>query len=331
VRCARALVYGRPVYAQEHAGDGGDVGARRAWLERRRAVIEAEGSAVRAAIPSELVLHGRALPAAQLVRTAGQAEPTSLEPAAALAVGTRLLDALRARGARAVYAVPSREWPERELEQLGLRPAFELCLRNFYLSMGALSGVLEERGPHPLRKVATFARRIRQKMVEVDLTEGWLGDAARVSAERQAGLGLAVVRDAAYLAWRYTATPHKYRMLVLRRAVGAGIDGYAIVEPLPADERGGCMRVVDHWSRSADRVGDSRFMFELALWFLSEHVSVVQALGVPGSALDGLFMRTGGFKKAWSGALWWRALDGATPMPSASAAALRASDLVDLE
>jgi hypothetical protein len=117
--------------------------------------------------------------------------------------------------------------------------------------------------------------------------------------------------------------------LVLRGQVGAGIDGYAVVEPLPSDTGVAGMRVVDHWSRSAGRVGDSRFMFELALWFLSERATVVQALGVQGSALDGLFLRTGGFKKAWSSELWWRSLDDRVPTPSAADTALRSSDLLD--
>lgn len=301
--------------------------ARARWLLAREARVEVEGDLVRVAVPTDLVVHGAVVPGAQLV-TAGAAGPRPT-PERVLAAGQRLLEGLNAGGARVVFAVPSDEWPGPVLEALGLKPVIELSLRNFYLSFGALSGVLEAKGPHPLRKAAAFARRIRQKMIEVSFEGGWLEDAARVHRERRPHLGLSVAREVDYLAWRHRAPSSGHRMLVLRSHAGAGIDGYAVVEPLSSENGNATMRVIDHWSRSADRVGDSRFMFELALWFLSEQVTVVQALGVQGSALDGLFLRTGGFKKAWSSHLWWRALDARTTAPAASEAALRASDLLD--
>ncbi len=315
----------------EAAWGPGSTGAARdraRWLIARGARVESEGEVVRVAVPTPISVHGSPLLAAQLVSGGASSARAGSEQVAA--VGARLIEQLRAGGAQALFAVPSDEWPAAALEALGLAPAFEVSLRNFYLSLGALSGKLEEKGPHPLRKVASFARRIRQKMIEVSFDPGWLEDAARVHAERRPGLGLAVVRDLPYLAWRYRDVPGRsYRMLVLRSQAGAGIDGYAVVESLSGDADQVSMRVIDHWSRSADRVGDSRFMFELALWFLSENVTVVQALGVQGSALDGLFLRTGGFKKAWTSHLWWRALGERGAAPVATETALRASDLLD--
>lgn len=302
--------------------------ARARWLASRGARVESEGEVVRVAVPTMISVRGAPLSTGQLVSGGASSARASVDQV--VAVGARVIAGLGEGGAQAVFAVPSEEWPAPALEALGLTPAFDLSLRNFYLSFGALSDRLEVKGPHPLRKVAAFARRIRQKMIEVNFESGWLEDAARVHAERRPALGLSVVRDLPYLTWRYRDAPARsYRMLVLRSHAGAGIDGYAVVEPLPSDADQVTMRVIDHWSRSADRVGDSRFMFELALWFLSEQVTVVQALGVQGSALDGLFMRTGGFKKAWSSHLWWRPLDARGALPVAAETALRASDFLD--
>ena len=299
--------------------------ALRAWIKARSAIEAGDEVATRAAVPVELMIDGAVVPGAQIVAMGGTCAPDRAQ-----LLGQQVLDGLQAKGVRAVYGVASAEWPAETLEALGFRPMLELSLRSFYLSLGVFGDVFESKGPHPLRAAAAFARRLRQKMIEVSFDDGWLESAARVSEARGEAMGLSVRRTREYLRWRYKDAPLRhYRLLVLRRNAGAGIDGYAVVEPFePEPDRIG-VRVVDHWSRSDDRVGDPGFMVELAMWCLAERASVVQALGVQGSSLDGLFKRTGGFKKAWSGHLWWRGLGAEPRMPRADLVSWRAGDLLD--
>ena len=60
-------------------------------------------------------------------------------------------------------------------------------------------------------------------------------------------LHFAIDRSEPYLMWRYGKHPDRhYRLLVLRRQAGVGIDAFIVVRMLPLDKNRFCAQLVDH-------------------------------------------------------------------------------------
>lgn len=246
-------------------------------------------------IPLRLVVKGETQLGAQLIEPPGD----EIVPAnRAKEIGRQVLDQLRANGTHFVYAVPTPRWPQPVLEDLGFHTRFDVVLRNFYLGLGGISSRLDET-LSGFRRVAKLARRIRQKLIEVDFDDTWIAYAARLFDLRRGEISLAVERSESYLRERYTAAKG-YRLLVLRRHAGVGLDGFVIVrvhEPEPSQVH---IQVIDHWTRIGERRSTTWLLGELALWGLAENASVIQAFAAAGSVLDHVLIGAGCIRKPLS-------------------------------
>lgn len=281
--------------------------------------------AARGAVRKDLVIDGVEVHGAELVTLPiGDVGPN---PEEELELGRDVLDRLRSHGARVLYAAESSQWPRSLLERLGFRQSFDFVERTFYLGLGGISRRLDEHGPHPFRRFAEMARRIRQKLMEVEIDEHWLAHVQTVMDECPP-VGFRLKRDSEYLRWRYKNVPgHNYRLLVLRRQAGHGIDAFAITETFPSDHGQLGVRLLDHFTRDPERAGVTWLLGELVMWSLAEKATIITGGAGHQTPLDQLFRRTGAIRRAWSAPFWIRALNDDEP-PALDNAELRASDLL---
>jgi hypothetical protein len=218
----------------------------------------------------------------------------------------------------------------RVLRALGFVHTFDVVLRILYLGLGSVSSLLDEAALTPFRKLAKFARRLRLKLLEVDFEESWLAYAARLFAQRRPDLALAVERSQDYLRWRYRAHPeHRYRLLVLRRNAGVGIDAFVIIRMIEARPGRMYVQLIDHWTRIGERRWTAWLLGEVALWSMAEKADVVQAFAAAGSMLDQVLISTGCIWKKSSLPFMFKSFAGPEDVqrPSASAVQLRAGDI----
>jgi hypothetical protein len=274
-----------------------------------------------------LLVEGQSVPAAEVsVPVYARGRDEELE--ATLAA----LDAHRNHhGTTIAYSVPSTPGQQQTLERAGFARAFDVSLRNLYLSIAPVSKALDGVSFGAMRNLARRAMQIRQKLIEVPLDDGWLGHAERVFEHRaQANLGFAVRRDLAYLKARFGDPAAGYRLLVLRRKAGVGADAYAIVRTFAYGSSRTCVQLVDHWSRNPDRRAIAWLLGELAVWGLAEKCDVLQGFAASGAPLDQVLVAAGCIRKKWTAPFMVKRLG---PVPVAAArlqidrVALRASDL----
>lgn len=247
--------------------------------------------------PVKLVVRGVSESGAQLIESPSTEIVSAVR---AKALGRQILEELRAGGVRWVYAVPTPRWSEPVLTELGFRSSFDVVVRNFYLGLSGISTRLDDT-LEPFRRVAKLARRIRQKLIEVDFDATWVAYAARLFELRRSELGLAIDRSEDYLRERYAnRTDRGYRLLVLRRQAGVGIDGYAVVrlhEPEPGQTT---IQLIDHWTRVGERRSTTWLLGELAMWGLAEQATVIQAFAAAGSVLEHVLIGAGCIRKPLS-------------------------------
>ncbi|MFO0728051.1 MAG: hypothetical protein U1E65_30000 [Myxococcota bacterium] len=282
--------------------------------------------AARGAVAKDLLVDGQVVQGAELISLPIGDVGVQLEEE--VEMGRELLDRLREQGVRVVYAAGASQWPDAVLTRLGFKTPFEFVERTFYLGLGGISRRLDEHGPHPFRRFAEMARRIRQKLIEVEMDNHWLSHLERVMEECTPQPRFCLRRDASYFAFRYRNVPgHQYRLLVLRRQAGTGIDAFAIVETFVPEPGQLGVRLVDHFTRNEDRAGVTWLFGELVMWSLAERASVITGGTGHGTPLDQLFRRTGAIRRAWDAPFWIRALNDEAPPPLEDAE-LRAGDLL---
>lgn len=251
---------------------------------------------VRLAMDAPVTHKGTPLPAAQLVSRLADVDSLSQQQDRTLAHA--LLSELEARGVQLVFALPSEAWPRPLLEELGFSSPFEMISRNLYLDYNPFSSDTGSPRFTPVRKVAKLARRLRQKLLEIQFEETWLGYAQRLFEQREAELDLAMRRDARYIAWRYAEHPErKYRMLILRRKAGVGLDAFVVMRPVSPGGRK-YLQVVDHWTRIGERRSTAWLLGELAMLGLAEEeASAIQAIAPTGSPLEQALIASGCIRK----------------------------------
>jgi hypothetical protein len=210
----------------------------------------------------------------------------------------RVIATLDRAGVKLIFAVPSARWPQSMLLELGFRSDFEVGARNFYLGLSGISQRLDDR-LQPFRRVAKLARRIRQKLIEVDFDDAWLAYAARLFEQRRPELAFSVDRTEEYLRKTYRKEQGD-RLLVLRRHAGVGIDSFAVVRAFETDSGQRGLRLLDHWTRIGERRSTTWLLGELALWGLAEEFALIQAFAASGSVLDHLLIGAGCIKKPLS-------------------------------
>jgi hypothetical protein len=233
-----------------------------------------------------LVVHGHVEAGAQLVDPERAEGPDGSQ----VDVGKRVLERLAEKGVHLVYAVPTARWSEDVLRALGFVTSFDVVLRNFYLG-------LDDDGLKSVRRVATLARRIRQKLIEVDFDDTWIAYAARLFDLKRSDISLGVDRSEEYLRSRYRRGDREYRLLVLRRQAGVGIDGYAVVRLLEHEPGRTLIQLVDHFTKIGERRSTTWLLGEIALWGLAERASVVQAFAADGSVLEHVLIGAGCIRK----------------------------------
>jgi hypothetical protein len=290
--------------------------------------------ASRAAVVVPLRARGASLVGAQLVELPVSDLGPTLEQQVEL--GRHVLETLRRAGVRWVYATPGPQWGEGLLAALGLTPLGEAVERSFPLGLGGIGAVVGKLnpgavfGPNPLRRLATVARGVRNKLIEVELDGVWLEDVERMASSTSAGDALALARTPAYLAWRYRDAPGRsYRLLVLRRQAGVGADAAVIVEPFALDGGRFGIRILEHWTRARDLAALTWLLGEVALWSLAEQASQLRAVAVGGTAQERLLLAVAAVRRTQSLPFYWRSLAGDDdPAPDAGALALQAGDLL---
>jgi hypothetical protein len=256
---------------------------------------EGEGAvAAQGARPIRLIRDGQFERSAQVL----ESSVGPLEEEGELKLARALLDRLVADDVSLAYAVPTSLRTAKVLGGLGFQHSFDVVVRNLYLGLGSVSSRLDEAALTPFRKLAKFARRLRLKLIEVDFDETWLAYAARLFAQRRPDLAFAVERSQDYLRWRYKAHPeHQYRLLVLRRNAGVGIDAFVVLRMIEARPGRMYIELVDHWTRIGERRWTAWLLGELALWSMAENADVIQAFAAAGSLLDQVLIGVGCIRK----------------------------------
>lgn len=267
--------------------------------------------------PVEMVIDGRTVQGAELPES--KIEQGSFDDQH-LIEGLSFIEGARTRDVRVVYSAPVSRTSKAFLRRLGFDPAFELCWRSLPLtSLGAM------------RYFARVAREVRHKLIEVVIDGDWLHHASSLFAHRRPGLDFAVARDVASLESRYRTPGDDYRMLVLRRRAGVGIDAFAILRTFDFDGNKKGVRLIDHWTKQKDRRAMAWLLGELALWGLAERIDVLQAFAVSHSLLDQTLIASGCIRKKSAGSFMIRQLGGET-FPAArlipDRTQLRAGDLM---
>lgn len=185
-------------------------------------------------------------------------------------------------------------------QELGLEPLFQVHARNMYLGLSGVSSRLDRQALRPFRRIAREARRIRPKLIEVPPDESTLVQAARLFiAQRESeGPAIALEKGEAFLKWRYLERPGPpFRVLVLRRKAGAGIDAFVILRTEEIEPGRLQIQLFDHATRSGGRRAMARLLGEIALWGLAEKADVLQGFAANGSELDQALVGAGCIRK----------------------------------
>lgn len=271
-----------------------------------------------------LIIDGQPFAAAELLQPAPNGAGEDSEVHAGLALIERCAEARLS----ILYAVPTSPGSEHMLKRLGFQPRFEVALRNLYLGIRSVSKRLDS-SLRPVRSLAKYAMQVRQKLMEVELCDDWLSHAAALFDHRRPRLDFAVDRDLDYLTRRYAAADG-YRLLVLRRRAGVGIDAFAIVKTIDYKPDRVGVQLIDHWTRSCDRKAIAWLLGELAVWSMAQNADVLQVFAAAHSQLEQTLVAGGCIRKKSSAPFMIKRL-GPTPATAAELLAdhtqLRAGDL----
>lgn len=242
------------------------------------------------AAPSRVLHRGQSTPGAELV--AGLGASSSLSHQERVALLHHLLASLETDGVGVVYAGPSEALTVNLLEEGGLSAAIDLVGRHLPVSMG---GRDPDEGPGTVRRVAKLARRLRQKLLEVEPDGMWLGFAQRLFFQRAPDLDFALDRNAAHLEWRYRRHPfRRYRFSVLRRRAGTGLDAFVVWRIIESSSGKRTLQLVDHWTKIGERRSTAWLLGEMALLGLAEEgVDAIEAHAPSGSALEQALVASG--------------------------------------
>lgn len=212
-------------------------------------------------------------------------------------------------------AIPPTELPF--FEGAGFRYLGEAAARNLYIGLEAVSARLSKTALSPLRRFAQEARRIRPKLVEVELDEAHQEIFERLYKEgdRQ---GLGLEKTAAYWRWRYQRDPQRsYRALVYRQKAGGPIDAFALVRRHDSDKGRAVLHLDDHWTRSPGRRAHAKLLGDLAILAMTEEIDVLRCFAVAGSNTEQAMLGLGCIRKKVERVLVAKPLDPEAPeLPS---------------
>jgi predicted N-acetyltransferase YhbS len=257
------------------------------------AVSDADGSIVGhyAGISSQMKLGDTVRPC--IVNVDAMTAPEFRKRGILLALGEAANEHWRALGYAAVVGLPNEQWGSR-LRILGWQTLFPLDWLRFPLHMGR---PLAKRAPRPLRGPAYVAGEAASRL----LTRRRVGSLTRKAGVQIAGLRAAgeeidalwsalephypncLVRDAAYVRWRFLhALPEPYRVLLAR--AGGTPTGY-IAYRAWAPRGGNNAYIADLFTAPNDQE-TARALLGAALNDLwQRQISIVSVTAVPGSAL----------------------------------------------
>lgn len=243
-----------------------------------------------AAAPSRILHRGSASLGAEIC--AGLGLGSSLGPRERVALLHHLLASLEDAGVGFVYAAEGGVLSAEFLEEGGLEPAYDLVGRHLPVSMGPRD---KDEGPSTVQRVAKLARRLRQKLIEVEPDDMWLGFAQRLFFQRAPDLDFALDRNAAHFRWRYREHPvRRYRFSVLRRKAGTGLDAFVIWRIVEVAGGRRALQLVDHWTKVGERRSTAWLLGEMALLGVAEEgVDVIEAHAPAGSALEQAMVASG--------------------------------------
>jgi len=240
--------------------------------------------------------------------------------------GLALIEGARGDGIQLLYASPGSPGSQAILERIGFERRFEVQHRHVYIGVGSLSKRLDA-GLDPVRSFARYAVRMRQCLMEVEWSEGWLGQCAQLFARRRPHCDFAVDRDVEYLRTRYAADP-RYRLLVLRRRAGTGIDAFIVVRVHRYKGERQRLELIDHWTRERDKKAMAWLIGELAMWGMAERCDLIQAFAAVGSPLDQTLVAASALRKKDAAAFMVKRIDQAVDVGvDAERTQLRAGDL----
>lgn len=274
--------------AQLYARDSDRGRATQAWPWQLRARAWAvgvrEGEQLRgfiAATPCRLHLMGTEYAAAQIA--GGRLAFSTGDVNADLAMLQALLEKLQGDGVELVYSACRDEHVE-TLQALGFQWLFEAFGRNLYVSLDKVSARLSNAALSPFRRFAQQARRLRPKLVDTPVDEARIFELASLFALDAPDQTLRVVKDEAYLRWRYLEDPrNKYRVLTYRSRAGQGASAVAIARRFEPEGGRAILHLDDHWVRSGNRRDFAKLIGELALVALSEEGDALRCFAAAGS------------------------------------------------
>jgi len=238
-----------------------------------------------AASPCELRVMGQQYSAAQVAGGGLAVSSGDVEQDAAML--NALFEHLAAKGVQVAYAACRDEHVD-QLQALGFRWLFEGFGRNLYVSLDKVSSRLSKAALTPFRRFATEARRLRPKLVDVPLDETRIAELAALYAMDDSSADtFGLVKDEAYLRWRYLQDPRaSHRMLTYRSRAGQGASAVAIVRRFEPEGGRPILHLEDHWTRRDSRRDVAKLVGELAMVALSEECDALRCFAAAGSCIE---------------------------------------------
>lgn len=268
-----------------------------------------------AATPCRVNIGGQSYSAAQIA--GGGLMVASGDPDVDAEMLRDLVEQVRAAGVQLIFAAVSGD-PVDLLQENGFTSAFEVFGRNLYVGLDKFSSRLSERALSPLRKFAMGARRMRPKLFDAPLDGGQISDLADLFALDDAQEGLRLVKDEAYLRWRYLSDPRTgYRVFSYRPRAGQGVSAFAVVRRFEPEGGRPILHVDEHWTRRDSRRDLVKLLGELALVALSEECDAIRCCAASGSATEQTLISIGCIRKKIDRHILLKDLTGELDLPDA--------------
>ena len=306
--------------ARLYSGDADRWRAEKAWAWRlggRDWVVGAERgdtlSGFVAASPRRVSLEGRVYQAACVGGGGlGFADP---EPSVNEAMLAALVERLEAEGVELLYAAASDEHVP-YYQAAGFQRLFEIYARNLYVGLEKVSSRLSKAALDPVRRFAKGARRLRPKLAELPLDEARLAEITELVNSDTGGANLGLVKDEAYLRWRYLEDPRaEYRVVTYRSKKGQGVTSFALLRRFEPEGGRPILHVDEYWTRRDSRRDLAKLLGEIALLALSEECDAVRCAAAAGSAYEHVLISVGCIRKKVDRHFMVRSLGAALALP----------------
>ena len=233
------------------------------------------------------------------------------------------LKSARQQGVARAYALGVNASFCADLQRMNFEIQCQLVLRRHDLLAATLPGDLKLR-PFGLRSLASLGRKIRNRIIEMDLDEPFFELSAGLWNCRERTSSTVLRRTVEDLQQRVFRPAHS--ALVLRRQAGSSIDAFVVFDEYKDTKGNSILRLLDYWTSKNSRRSMIWLMGELSVWALAVGFDGIETFLVQGSEAEQAFIASGGLGKKAVFPVYGRSLDEQlTAIPTSFD--LRATDL----